>query len=363
VTLAGMLQEKRLAVFLGPGGVGKTTISAACAMQASRERKSLVLTIDPARRLADAMGMRLGSHEVHVRDGLDAAMLDTKQALDELVTKYAPSPELLQRILRSPFYGHLSDAFAGSEEFVSAGKLYEYLQGGRYELIVVDTPPSSHALDFLEVPERLTRVFDSGAVQWLFKPSRLLRLAGGRAAHFMARWTSQQYLEDVAAFFLHFDRMFLEMEQRVRAMRSILTDPSQTGIAIVAAPEPASLLVAAQFHRALTERLNLPVDAVIVNRVLALPPRDPGMPEAELAALLAEGLLACPAVPSTMAGELARGIAHGAEQYRFLATAQEEAIAAFTEQVACDVLQVPALPQSVASLEGLERLRAAMFGR
>jgi anion-transporting ArsA/GET3 family ATPase len=362
VTLATMLRDKRLAVFLGPGGVGKTTIGAACALQAARQRETLALTIDPAKRLADAMGVRLGAREVRVQGKLSAAMLDTKQALDELVTKYAPGPEVLQRILRSPFYAQLSDAFAGSEEFVSAGKLYEYLQEQRYELVVVDTPPSKHALDFLEVPQRLVRVYDSGAVQFLFKPTRLLRMAGGKATMFLARWTSREYLEDLASFFLEFDDMFLDMEQRVRAMRGILTDPAQTGIAIVAAPEPASLEVARVFYQELTERLRMPVDAVVVNRVLMNPPRDPGFGEEELRKLLAAALRKSPAVPLTLADELAAGIARGAGIYRAMAAQHEQGIQALQREVACEVVQVPALPEPVSSLEGLERLRASMFG-
>lgn len=363
MTLASMLREKRLCVFLGPGGVGKTTISAACALQAARHRETLALTIDPAKRLADAMGVRLGAHEVRVEGRLSAAMLDTKQALDELVTKYAPDPEVLRRIMASPFYEELSAAFAGSEEYVASGKLYEVLKAQAYEAIVVDTPPSKHALDFLEVPERLVRVFDSGAVQFLFKPSRLLRVAGGRATQLLARWTSQQYLEDVAEFMLQFDRMFLDMEGRVRGMRAILTDPSQTGIAIVAAPEPASLRTARAFHRELTERLRMPVDAVVVNRVLPDPPRDPGFPQAEVAHLFRDALRAHPAVPPGLAEEVAEGIVRGAEAYREVAALQQRAVHGLQADLPCEVLQVPALPESVSSLEGLERLRAAMFGR
>lgn len=362
MTLAAMLREKRLAVFLGPGGVGKTTLSAACALQAARERETLALTIDPARRLADAMGVHLGAKEVRVQGKLSAAMLDTKQALDELVTKYAPDPAALGRIMGSPFYEELSAAFAGSEEYVASGKLYEHLRGQRYELIVVDTPPSKHALDFLEVPDRLVKVFDSGAVQWLFKPSRMLRVAGGRATAMLARWTSQQYLEDVAEFMLQFDRMFLDMEGRVRAMRGILTDPAQTGIAVVAAPEPTSLLMARAFHRELTERLRMPVDAIVVNRVLPDPPRDPGIPAPELEALLRGALAHHPAVPRVLAPELARGLVLAGEAYRAMAQVQQGALQALATDLDCPVVQVPALPEAVSSLEGLERLRAAMFG-
>jgi len=362
MTLQSMLDEKRLAVFLGAGGVGKTTIAAACAMQAAKRRETLALTIDPAKRLADALGVRLGSRETAVQGRLSAAMLDTKQALDEMVTKYAPSAERLDHILRSPFYGQLSDAFAGSEEFVASGRVYEYLQASRFELIVVDTPPSKHAIDFLEVPERLVRVYESGAVQWLVKPTRVLRLAGGKATAFLGRWTSQQYLEDVAEFFVSFDRMFLDMEQRVRTMRGILTDPAQTGIVLVAAPEPPSLLMARAFHREITERLRMPVDAIVVNRVLERPPREPGVEPAEFRRLLAEASMRGLGLPRADADDLAQGVERGSRMYRTLASEQQEGIARLAADLDCEVVQVPALPESISSLQGLERLRTSMFG-
>lgn len=362
MSLARMLREKRLAVLVGPGGVGKTTISAACALEAARTREALALTVDPARRLADAMGVRLGGRAVRVHGKLSAGMLDTKQALDDLVARYAPSPERLRRILRSPFYAQLSDAFAGSEEFVSAGALYEYLQDGAYGIVVLDTPPGRHALDLLEVPARLVRVFESGAVRWLVRPSRVLRLAGGRAAGLLARWASQEYLEDAADFLGGFDTMFEELEGRARTMRAILGDASQTGIAVVAAPEPASLLAARALHREITERLRMPVDALVVNRVLGPPPRATGLAEGELGALLAAVLRKSPGVPAGLADELARGVAAGAERYRATVAAQEEAIGAFTRDLGCEVLEAPALPEPVGSLEALERLRASLFG-
>jgi len=166
VSLREALRTKQLVVLLGTGGVGKTTISATCALEAARQgRRTLVLTIDPARRLADSLGVKLGSEVVNVAPNLDALMLDTKAALDALVRRYAPSGETLARILRSRFYEQLSDAFAGSEEFVAMGTLHDLLQDGRYDVIVVDTPPSTHAIDFLRVNKKLIRVYDSGVVK------------------------------------------------------------------------------------------------------------------------------------------------------------------------------------------------------
>jgi anion-transporting ArsA/GET3 family ATPase len=240
--------------------------------------------------------------------------------------------------------------------------VYEYVQERRFGLIVVDTPPAKHALDFLEVPERLVKVFDSGTVQFLFKPTRLLRFAGGKATSIVARWTSQEYLEAVADFFVQFDQMFLDMEKRVRGMRAILTDPSQTGIVIVATPEPASLAVAQAFHRELTGRMSMPVDAVVVNRVLADPPRDTGIVGQDMESLL-EGAVrrSLPGARGAEA-EVARGLVRGSELYRGLAAMQQELLKDFRQHVPCEIVQVPALPRAVASLEGLEAIRASMFG-
>ena len=230
LALSEQLRTKQLVVFLGTGGVGKTTIAAAAALEASRHRKTLVLTIDPARRLADSLGVKLGSEVASVRPNLDALMLDTKAALDALVRRYAGSQDTLRRILKSRFYEQLSDAFAGSEEFVAMGALHDLMADGKYDLIVVDTPPSAHAIEFLRVNKRLIRVYESGVVKYLFRPTRFLRLGGGYMAQMLSRWTSNEYVEEFGEFMTTFDQMFADMEQRVRAIDAVLTDPARTSL-------------------------------------------------------------------------------------------------------------------------------------
>ncbi|HVL87837.1 MAG TPA: ArsA-related P-loop ATPase [Candidatus Thermoplasmatota archaeon] len=296
MTVERALADRRLVVVLGPGGVGKTTASALLALRLARRRRTLVFTADPARRLADALGVPLARTPVRVRENLHACMLDPKASLDALVSTYA-RPRERDAIFASPLYAHLSDAFAGSEDFVAMGDLYEHVESGDFETIVVDTPPSRHAVDFLDVPSRLLRVFETGAVRWVLRPGGFL--AGG-AASLLATATSGEYARDLAGFFAAFGRMFEELEARARRMQTLLGDPASTATILVAAPEAAAVRSAAALATRLAER-GAPPAAVIVNRVL--PPIDlPGpsvpagfgdlAPRVERAARLYEALRA-----------------------------------------------------------------------
>lgn len=365
MSLEQALATKKLVVFLGTGGVGKTTIAAASALQASRTRKTLVLTIDPARRLADSLGVKLGSEVVNVQPNLDALMLDTKAALDAMVTRYAHDAKTLHRIFQSRFYEQLSDAFAGSEEFVAMGALHDLMVDGRYDLIVVDTPPSAHAVEFLKVNRKLIRVFESGAVKYLFKPTRFLRLSGGAIMQVLHRWTSNDYVEEMAEFMVTFDQMFRDMEVRVRTIDAILNDPSRTSLHLVATAEEESVPRAAALYRDVTRELGLRVESVVLNR---FHPRLPGM---EVTGMLED--------PAFRAGSVKRiaTAAHAAPDaaerflddaikaarfYDGLARDQERYAAKLRADMPIPVRAVPAMRGSVHDLAGLERVRAAMFG-
>lgn len=364
--LDDQLVEKDLVVFLGAGGVGKTTVSAAAGLEAARRgRDTLVFTIDPARRLSDALGIKMGSEVVEVRENLDALMLDTKQALDDLVEKYTPDPDRLQRIYESPFYEQLSDAFAGSEEFVAMGALYELLEEeGDWDTVIVDTPPSKHAVDFLDVNRRLIRVFDSGAVKYLFKPTRFLRMGGGYMAKALGKWTSSEYLEEVSDFIVRFDDMFLDMEDRVRHMQEILNDPTRTGVNLVTSPEEESVPVTLGLHDEVADRLGLPVDACVVNRHLepldhevlaALQRRGPRREAA--AEALAEATDAGSEAVEAFLGDAGRA----AEIYEAVAETHEENADQIRFELDLDHRTVPAFRESVHDLDGLERMRGALF--
>ncbi|HET6403349.1 MAG TPA: ArsA-related P-loop ATPase [Candidatus Thermoplasmatota archaeon] len=364
MSLDAAIREKQLVVMLGTGGVGKTTISAATALEASRHRRTLVLTIDPARRLADSLGVKLGSEVVNVAPNLDALMLDTKAALDALVKRYAPSAETLGRIFSSRFYEQMSDAFAGSEEFVAMGTLHDLVADGRYDVIVVDTPPSTHAIEFLRVNKKLIRVYESGVVKYLFKPTRFLRMGGGYMMNVLSRWTSSEYIEELAEFMTTFDQMFADMEGRVRAIDKVLTDPARTSLHIVATAEEESVPQTARLYRDVTQGLGLPIGSCIVNRYF---PRLKGL---EVQDALAQPAYHAGAIRRI--GEAARASGDDARVflddairagrfYEALAADHEKYGQRLQEELPVPFRFVPAMHGSVHDLAGLERVRAALF--
>ena len=358
MNLEEQLATKQLVVFLGTGGVGKTTIAAASALHASRTRRTLVLTIDPARRLADSLGVKLGSEVVNVQPNLDALMLDTKAALDALIRRYATTPDTLTRILRSRFYEQLSDAFAGSEEFVAMGTLHDLVVDGKYETIVVDTPPSRHAIEFLRVNRKLIRVYESGVVKYLFRPTRFLRLGGGYMANVLARWTSSEYVEEFAEFMTTFDQMFADMEGRVRTMDRILADPARTALNVVATAEEESVPQTTRLYQDVTRGLGLPIRSCVVNRHYPRVGGD-GVPEAyaDAARVAAASGVGVGDVEPFLAQARAATAFYGvlsADHARYAAQLQDALPVPFRF--------VPAQPGSVHDLAGLERVRRALFG-
>lgn len=363
--LAEALRTKKLVVLLGTGGVGKTTISAASALEAARHRRTLVLTVDPARRLADALGVKMGSEIVQVRPNLDALMLDTKAALDTLVRRYAPSGDALARIFDSRFYEQMSDAFAGSEEFVAMGTLHDLLADGQYDLIVVDTPPSSHAIEFLRVNRKLIRVYESGVVRYLFKPTRFLRLGGGYMMNVLSRWTSSEYIEEMAEFMTTFDQMFQDMEARVRTMEEILSDPSRTSLHIVSTAEEESVPHTARLYRDVTDGLKLPIGSLVLNRHY---PRLSGLEVADelrdptYRAGAIRRLVAATQASETDAALFLEDAIQAAGFYDALARDHEKYAAALQREVPIPARIVPAMPGSIHDLDGLERVRRALFG-
>ena len=365
LSLEDDIAQKQVLVFLGTGGVGKTTIAAATALEAAaRGRRTLVFTIDPARRLADSLGVKLGSEITNVRPNLDALMLDTKAALDALVTRYAHNPETLKRILHSRFYEQLSDAFAGSEEFVAMGTLHDLVMDGQYDLIVVDTPPSAHAIEFLRVNKKLIRVYDSGVVKFLFRPTRFLRLGGGAMAKMLARWTTSEYVDEFAEFMSTFDQMFADMERRVRSIDAVITDPARTALNIVTTAEEESVPGTTRFYRDVTEGLHLPVSTCVVNRFY---PRLGGMEvtkmleDAEYRAGARRRLAEATGASNHAADEFLRDAIRAAEFYSTLAQDHEMYAERLRRNVAAPFRIVPAQSESVHDLEGLDRVRAALF--
>jgi anion-transporting ArsA/GET3 family ATPase len=273
--LERLLAAKEIVVTCGAGGVGKTTTAAALgAMAATRlGGKVLVLTVDPARRLATAMGLEaLGNVERRVpldaRGELWAAMLDTKASWDDLVRAHAPDDATHDAIIANPLYQNITGKFVQSHDYIAMERLYELHASGTYDLIVVDTPPTRNAIDFLQAPERMAEFFRSRFLRLLITPyrSRLVNLAS-RPFYTMAdRILGSQFLEDIAEFFILFQSMYDGFVERARAVERVLHD-RRTSFVVVTTLESTPVREAEFFIDALAaERLHL--GAVVLNRVL-----------------------------------------------------------------------------------------------
>jgi anion-transporting ArsA/GET3 family ATPase len=277
-TLADVIARHRVVVCAGSGGVGKTTTAAALAVHGAQEgRRTMVLTIDPARRLADALGLRSLGNEarpVPLDSGsLEAMMLDQKGAWDALVERYAPSDEVRTRILANRFYQHLSESFAGSQEYMAVEQLAQLHASGKYDLIVVDTPPTRHALDFLDAPKRVAAFLDRQVIRWFVKPYfsagwsalRVVNKAAGTLLRRLEEATGVSALVEISDFFTSMSGLFDGFGARVQAVDRLMRSRS-TAFVLVATPEEQVLSEAEEFSRKLAE-LAIPLRAVVFNRV------------------------------------------------------------------------------------------------
>jgi anion-transporting ArsA/GET3 family ATPase len=286
-------RSRRIIVCCGSGGVGKTTTSAALALRAAeRGRKVVVLTIDPARRLAQSMGIEALDNtprpvpEVvstssttgdRASGSLDAMMLDMKRTFDDVVRGQA-SPEKAEQILANPFYVAVSSSFAGTQEYMAMEKLGQLDRDarstGRWDLIVVDTPPSRSALDFLDAPERLSSFLDGRFMKLLLTPARgparLMTAGFGMVTNALTRIIGAEVLTDMKAFVAAFDTLFGGFRARAQRTFELLQD-RRTAFLVVAAPEPDALREAAYFVERLREE-RMPLAGLVVNRATTQPP-------------------------------------------------------------------------------------------
>lgn len=287
--LAPLLDRQQLIVCVGSGGVGKTTTAAALGIAgAHRGRRTAVLTIDPARRLRDALGITTldgTPHRVPLgrRVGsLHAMILDTKRTFDELIQRYAPTGAAAERVLTNRIYESVSTALAGSQEYMAMERLHALAGSGDYDLLVVDTPPTQHALDFLEAPERLTALLTSRAAAILQNPSLILAREGSRLAQAalsavlrgLERFTGFEMLRDVAEFVGGLEEFSAGFQERAASVARFLREPA-TSFVLVTTPETARIAETLAFHAELV-RAGLPFAGFVVNRVL--PPSLLGRP-------------------------------------------------------------------------------------
>jgi anion-transporting ArsA/GET3 family ATPase len=366
--ISELLHGKRVCICAGSGGVGKTTSSAAIAVgMAARGKKVAVLTIDPAKRLADSLGLpELGNEERRVDPALFAAagletnggelwamMLDAKATFDELVRRHAPDEETRDRILSNRIYQQLSAALAGSQEYMAMEKLFELYAENRFDLLVLDTPPTRSALDFLEAPRRLMQFIEGRALQVFMRPTGFGMRVFGRGTSVMfgilRRVTGVEVLEDLSEFFQAFSGMVGGFRERAKRVSELLAHP-ETCFLVVCGPQGEPITEAVYFHRKLVEA-KLPFGGVIVNKVhyaSELPD-----PDEALAELLAREL----------GGEdLAERVLRNLDDYRGLAARDQRNIRRLTAEMrARSVIQVPYLDEDVHDLGGLLRINEYLF--
>jgi anion-transporting ArsA/GET3 family ATPase len=299
--LDNLLASREMILVAGSGGVGKTTIAAALGLAAAQRQKSrvLVMTVDPAKRLATALGLdefgntpvriapkAFAAAGVKVRGEVWVAMLDTKAGWDELIIRHAPDAATRDAVLANPLYENITSRFVHSHEYLAMEQLHDLHAGGEFDLVIVDTPPSRNALSILDAPNRMIEFFGSRLLRWLTVPyrSRLFTVASKPFYQIADRILGSRFLQDIADFFVLFQAMERGFVRRAKEVESLLRDP-RTAFVVVTTLETAPSYEARYLARSLVER-GMSLGAVIANRVL--PPALASSAAAESAASLLE---------------------------------------------------------------------------
>jgi len=385
MTLAELVQGRRVIISAGSGGVGKTTVAASIALWgALTGRRTVVLTIDPARRLATSLGLAtLGSvpHRIAPEllagqglaptGALSAMMLDQKGAWDALVERHAP-PDARDRILANPFYQHLSQTFAGSHEYMAIEQLCALVESGEFDLIVVDTPPTRHALDFLEAPRRIGDFLDRKIIKWFVRPyfsaGWSVVLAMNRTAGFVLKRLEQatgiSALVEISDFFSSMSGLFENFQTRIARAYEVLRGP-ETAFVLVTSPEE-QVLGDAEYLTSKMAELQMPLAGVVFNRVhpevrIARRRGAAGDPDvapddtAQVEALVARAV---------GAGDDARALARNFADYQLLARGEWLRIDHFRRGLSrrVPVALVPNFERDVHDLRGLAAMHGALFG-
>jgi anion-transporting ArsA/GET3 family ATPase len=373
-----LVETKRILVCAGPGGVGKTTTAAALGVLAARlGRRTLVSTIDPAPRLADALGLGNLSAEpralpdetaraLGIADPskLHAARLDTARAFRGLVEDQVQEPEMRERIFANPIYRQITSTLTGSQEYAATLALHELERSGNYDLIVLDTPPTAHALDFLEAPRRIADAISSPAVQWFARPPasssflswQRLRAGPALAVRRLGKFVGSRFLDDLGAFLLDFRDVLGGFLERAQSVEALLRRP-EVGFLLVLSPDVPAVNEALYFSSKL-RAARIPLLGFIANRVLTAP----GVTdEVELRRRLTA---ACRDLPPATVDIAIRELAQAGVYLDRLARAQQREIQRLAADApGIDITSVPLLTHDVSNVESLRRVGDHLLGR
>lgn len=385
VSLDDLVRTKKVIVCVGSGGVGKTTMSAAIALKAAESgQRVCVLTIDPARRLANALGLAaLGNTESRIAtERLEAAgvrhptgelwamMLDAKRTWDDLVTRFALNPEQAKRILANHYYQQISSALAGSQEFMAMEKLYELHESGKYDVLVLDTPPTRHALDFLDASKKMMGFMDEGVLKLFTTPSRaagklgfgFLKSSSAMMFKLLEKITGFQVLRDISDFVGNFSGMHAGFSDRARKVEEFLRSAGSSFV-LVTSPAPPTVEEAEFFFGKLAE-YRMPFGGFIVNRVHTDGLEESGARE-EWQRMRAHPAEVFQALGLTGTPSLAERIAENFDRFQTLAEVDAAEITRLEK--ACQGQHfwriVPAFELDVHDLSDLVRVNAYLFER
>ncbi len=381
-----VLQDRKLVVCCGSGGVGKTTTSAAIALHAAQSgKKTMVITIDPARRLAQSLGLEGLTNEerqvpmdrfvdagVEVKGSLWAAMLDTKASLDSLIRRIARDEKQEKQITDTMIYRQFTNAIAGSQEYVAMERLYELMQQRDYDLVVLDTPPTKNALDFLNAPSRLASFLDENVVKWFTQPAKksmrsLLFHKGGEVVFkLLGLLVGDKFIQDLTNFFQAMTGLTEGFAERARKVNELLRN-SSTVFVLVTSAEQNALSEALYFHNKLVEA-DIPLEAVIVNRAFELSEKLVPKPE-ELATLfdgesIKQVVESEPGMQQSLPGLVDKlaGLKQVAEQLNSIARENVERLDKALgggEKIAC----VPIFNEDIHDIRGLLRMGNYLFAQ
>ena len=376
-----LLASKEMVLVCGSGGVGKTTTAAALGLQAATELggRVLVLTVDPARRLADALGIGgtgVGNAEVRIdperlphtpRGELWMAMLDTKASWDDLVKRHAPDATTRDSILANPLYRNITSRFVHSHEYIAMERLHDLHASGRYVLVIVDTPPSRNALDILDAPARMTEFFASRLLRWLTVPyrSRIFNAASKPFYQVADRILGSNFLHDVADFFVLFQKMESGFVRRARETEAMLADARTTFVVVTTLEAAPS--VEARFLLDELNRRRLPLGAVVVNRVLpeslrSLDAREVAATIVERSGSLAPRLAAMTGADETLVQRVLTEVGTRFHDFGVVAARQAERQAEL-EALSPLVVPVPWFEPGGDELATLSRIGMSTWGR